>query len=56
MLIKVSYFSKTTSSAPLAIFRIFFGLLMFISIIRFWALGWIDKLYIQPHFFFSYYG
>jgi hypothetical protein len=29
---------------------------MFISIIRFWALGWIDKLYIQPHFFFSYYG
>jgi|TARA_B110000285_G_scaffold222739_1_gene277284 hypothetical protein len=51
-----SYFSKTTSSAPLAIFRIAFGLLMFISMIRFWALGWIDKLYIQPHLFFSYYG
>jgi hypothetical protein len=56
MLINTSYFSKTTSSAPLAIFRVAFGLLMFISIIRFWALGWIDKLYIQPHFFFSYYG
>lgn len=56
MLINSSYFSKTTSSAPLAIFRVAFGLLMFISIIRFWALGWIDKLYIQPHFFFSYYG
>ena len=56
MLIKVSYFSKTTSSAPLAVLRIFFGLLMFISIIRFWALGWIDKLYIQPIFFFSYHG
>ena len=56
MLINFSYFSKTTSSAPLAIFRIAFGLLMFISMIRFWALGWIDKLYIQPIFFFSYYG
>ena len=56
MLINTSYFFKTTSSAPLAIFRVAFGLLMFISIIRFWALGWIDKLYIQPHFFFSYYG
>ncbi len=56
MLINSSYFSKTTSSAPLVIFRVAFGLLMFISIIRFWALGWIDKLYIQPHFFFSYYG
>ena len=56
MLIKSSYFSKTTSSAPLAVFRIAFGLLMFISMIRFWALGWIDKLYIQPIFFFSYHG
>ncbi|MBT5508072.1 MAG: HTTM domain-containing protein [Flammeovirgaceae bacterium] len=56
MLINTSYFSKTTSSAPLAVFRVAFGLLMFISMIRFWALGWIDKLYIQPSFFFSYYG
>lgn len=29
---------------------------MFISIVRFWSYGWIDKLYIQPRFFFSYYG
>lgn len=26
------------------------------SIVRFWAKGWIDELYIQPSFFFSYYG
>lgn len=26
------------------------------SIIRFWANGWIQKLYIEPKFFFSYYG
>lgn len=29
---------------------------MLASIIRFWSYGWIDKLYIQPDFFFSYYG
>ena len=29
---------------------------MLVSILRFWSYGWIDKLYIQPRFFFSYYG
>ncbi|WP_396638456.1 HTTM domain-containing protein [Maribacter sp. R77961] len=43
-------------AAPLAVFRILFGLMMLLSIIRFWSYGWIDKLYIQPKFFFSYYG
>lgn len=51
-----NYFSKYTSAAPLAVFRMLFGLMMFISIIRFWANGWIEKLYIEPRFFFSYYG
>jgi len=50
------YFTQQTKAAPLAAFRIFFGLMMFISIVRFWSYGWIDKLYIQPKFFFSYYG
>ncbi|WP_405207688.1 HTTM domain-containing protein [Aquimarina sp. LLG6339-5] len=50
------YLKKNTEAAPLAVFRIFFGLMMFISIIRFWSYGWIDKLYVQPTFFFSYYG
>jgi len=43
-------------AAPLAAFRIFFGSMMFLSIVRFWANGWIHKLYIEPTFFFSYYG
>jgi hypothetical protein len=30
--------------------------MMLASIIRFWANGWINKLYIEPQFFFSYYG
>lgn len=29
---------------------------MLVSIIRFWGNGWIQKLYIEPKFFFSYYG
>lgn len=51
-----TYFNKQTSSAPLAVFRIGFGLMMFVSIIRFWNNGWIETLYIQPKFHFSYYG
>jgi len=51
-----SSFSKTTSAAPLAVFRILFGLMMFVSIVRFWLNGWIEKLYINPNFSFSYYG
>jgi hypothetical protein len=50
------YIDQPVHAAPLAVFRILFGLMMLASIVRFWALGWIDKLYIQPTYFFSYYG
>lgn len=50
------YLRKDTEAAPLAVFRIFFGLMMFGSIVRFWLNGWIEKLYILPQFSFSYYG
>lgn len=50
------YFTQTTEAAPLAVFRIFFGIMMFASVVRFWLNGWIEKLYILPKFFFSYYG
>lgn len=50
------FFSNQTEAAPLAVFRISFGILLVISIIRFWANGWIEKLYLQPTFAFSYYG
>ena len=45
---------KTESTAPLAVFRIVFGLMMLGSIIRFWSKGWIYELYIAPKYFFSY--
>ncbi|MEX2600296.1 MAG: HTTM domain-containing protein [Balneolaceae bacterium] len=51
-----SYINKQADAAPLALFRIFFGLLMVWSIIRFAANGWIEELYLAPGFFFSYYG
>jgi hypothetical protein len=51
-----TYLNKTTSAAPLAVFRIGFGLMMLYSVIRFWAHGWINSLYLEPSFHFSYYG
>tara|TARA_B110000003_G_scaffold273978_1_gene312783 strand:- start:912 stop:2276 length:1365 start_codon:yes stop_codon:yes gene_type:complete len=50
------YITKQTKAAPLAVFRILFGFMMLASIIRFWSLGWIETLYIEPVFSFSYYG
>lgn len=50
------YFNQQTSAVPLSVFRIGFGLMMLISIIRFWSYGWIEKLYLNPQFHFSYYG
>lgn len=56
MILTSSYFSQKTEAAPLAVFRVLFGLMMMVSLIRFWMNGWIDKLYIQPDFHFKYYG
>lgn len=38
------------------IFRIAFGTLMFISILRFMLKGWVSSMYIMPKMFFPYYG
>ena len=48
--------NKPTHIAPLAVFRVLFGAVMLFSIIRFVAYGWVDELYIQPDFYFSYFG
>ncbi len=50
------YFKKYTSAAPLAVFRIAFGILIFWSTVRFWTNGWIDTLYIKPKYFFPFHG
>lgn len=38
--------------APLVTFRITFGAMMLLSIIRFWTNGWITSLYVTPSFYF----
>ncbi|UKN02071.1 HTTM domain-containing protein [Paracrocinitomix mangrovi] len=47
---------EQVSAAPLATYRIGFGILMVFSVLRFWANGWIESQYIEPTFHFSYYG
>ena len=50
------YIDSYTDSSPLVVFRIFFGVLMFFSIVRFWYNGWIETVYIEPVLHFKYYG
>ena len=50
------YINSHTDSSPLVVFRIVFGILMFISIFRFWYNGWIETVYIEPVLHFKYYG
>ena len=50
------YVVKPVHAAPLAVFRMVFGLLMLASILRFMAKGWVYSMYVKPQVFFSYYG
>ncbi len=47
---------KPVSILPLAIFRILYGLMMFVGLVRMYAEGWVEKLYIVPTHFFKFYG
>lgn len=51
-----NFLHKKVSIAPLASFRILFGGMLLFSSIRFVAKGWVSLLYIQPSYYFSYYG
>ena len=50
------YIDKESNPYPLAVYRIGFGLLVMFSIIRFWYNGWIESLYLEPDFHFSFLG
>ena len=50
------YFSLKESPHSLAVYRIGFGVLVMFSIARFWFNGWIESLYLEPSFHFSYLG
>jgi len=51
-----NFLFKKASIAPLVIFRIAFGALMFISILRFVLKGWVDTMYVMPKMHFPYFG
>jgi hypothetical protein len=44
------------SIAPLVVFRILFGIMMLLSTIRFINKGWVEELYVEPSYFFTYLG
>lgn len=44
------------SAASAAAFRMAFGLLGLVAVVRTWVLGWIDELYVVPTHHFSYLG
>ncbi|MFO0322588.1 MAG: HTTM domain-containing protein [Bacteroidota bacterium] len=50
------YLKQPISIAPLVIFRIAFGALMFLSIGRFILKGWVYNMYVLPKMHFPYYG
>ena len=50
------YYTTYSQATTLAFFRLAFGLMMLLSLIRFASYGWIEKFYIQPIFHFTYYG
>ena len=50
------YLGAHVDSATLALFRVFFGLQIMFSLIRFWRKGWIETVYNEPLFHFKYYG
>jgi Vitamin K-dependent gamma-carboxylase len=51
-----TYLKSPTSIAPLVLLRIAFGLLMFVSTLRFMLKGWVHQMYIAPKIYFPYYG
>ena len=51
-----AYLNRQADAASLAFYRVAFGIMMFLSLVRFALNGWIEKFYIAPDFHFSYYG
>jgi hypothetical protein len=52
----IKYLTRYRNIAPLAVFRMAFGAVLFFSCCRFIAKGWINDFYIQPKFHFPFFG
>ena len=53
-MIRKEVLTKLVDAAPLGLFRILFGMLMVVEVLRYWAHGRIARYYIEPTFFFSF--
>ncbi len=51
-----NFLFKPTSALSLAVLRILYGAMMAFSLIRFMAQGWVDKVLVEPSFFFKFPG
>lgn len=51
-----NYVNQPVNAAPLQVYRMVFGVMMFLSIVRFLLNGWVHALYVQPEFYFTFYG
>jgi vitamin K-dependent gamma-carboxylase len=51
-----AFLGEPVDIASLVAFRVLFGLLMLASVVRFWQRGWIEELYIEPAYHFTYWG
>jgi hypothetical protein len=53
----VNHLTKNfVSIYPLVVFRLFFGIILFTSTLRFILKGWVYDLYLKPTYFFTYKG
>jgi hypothetical protein len=52
----INYFHRYRHIAPLAVLRMAFGAVLFISTVRFILRGWVRDFYITPRFHFPFYG
>ncbi len=50
------WLGERVPGCSLAALRIAFGVLMLVATIRFAAMGWIDSLFVEPSFHFTYFG
>lgn len=51
-----AYITQQVPIAPLATFRVLFGFMMFVGVVRLVAKGWVREFYIDPVVYFPFYG
>ncbi len=52
----INYLNRYRHIAPLAVLRIAFGAVLFVSTLRFIAKGWVYDFYVAPRFHFPFFG